>query len=128
MGKFTIQLSNITIQAIILPLHKFLLNQPINVPLDTSDIQRTPILRDLDSLGNKLTVGNPLPCFEDSHNSSLGFVVAIGGDTLMSLLVFGSGFFELHRVDLDAVLGVGEGGVDGEGVGGINFATFGVLG
>jgi hypothetical protein len=71
---------------------------------------------------------NPLPRFQNTHNSSLGFVVAIRCDALVCFLVLGRRFFELYGVDFDAVFGVGEGGVEGEGVGGVDFAAFGVFG
>lgn len=71
---------------------------------------------------------NSLPRLQDAHDSRLGFVVAVCGDALVSFFVFGGGFFELDGVDFDAVFGVGEAGVEGEGVGRVDVAAFGVLG
>jgi len=42
----------------------------------------------------------------------------------MRLLVLGFGLFELDLVDLDAVFGVGEAEVEGEGVGGVDIFAF----
>lgn len=72
-------------------------------------------------------MANALPRLQDAHNSSLGFVVPVSSDALVSFLVFGSGFFELDGVDFDAVFGVAEGGVQRECVGGVDVAAFGVL-
>jgi hypothetical protein len=44
------------------------------------------------------------------------------------LLVFFFGFFELDLVDFDAVFGVGEVRVEGEGVGGLDVFGLGVFG
>ena len=46
----------------------------------------------------------------------------------MRLFVFFFGLFELDLVDLDAVFGVGEVWVEGEGVGGGDVFAFGVFG
>jgi hypothetical protein len=72
-------------------------------------------------------VANPLAGFQDAHNGRLGLVVAVCGDALVGFLVLGGGLFELDCVDLDAVFGVAEGGVEREGVGGGDFAPFGVF-
>jgi hypothetical protein len=121
-------LRNISIQPIILALQKFLLNQPVNISLDARDLQRAPIARSLDRLGDQLGVADPLARLQDAHNGCLGLVVAVCGDALMGLFVLGGGLFELHRVDLDAVFGVAEGGVEGECVGVVDVAALGVLG
>ncbi len=73
-------------------------------------------------------MANPLARLEDAHNSRLGLVIAVCGDTLVGFLIFGGGLFELDCVNLDAVFGVAEGGVEREGVGGGDFAPFGVFG
>lgn len=120
--------SNISIQPIVLPLQKLLLNQPIDVPLNPADLQRAPVSGRLDCLRDQLRVADALPRLQDADNGRLGLVVAVGGDALVGFLVLGGRLFELHRVDLDAVFGVAEGGVEGEGVGGGDVAAFGVLG
>lgn len=121
-------LRDISIQPIILPLQELLLDQPIDIPLDPTDLQRAPIPRRLDRLRHQLCMANPLPRLQDAHNSRLRFVVAVRGNALVGFFVLSSGFFELHCVDLDAVFWVREGGVEREGVGGSDFAAFGVLG
>jgi hypothetical protein len=68
-----------------------------------------------------------LPALHDPHYCGLGLVVSISSYTFVSLLVLGFGFLELDLVDFNAVFGVGEGGVVGEGVADIDVATLGVL-
>lgn len=55
-------------------------------------------------------------------------VVPVRGDPLMGLLVLGFRLFELDLVDLDAVFGVGEAEVDGEGVCVVDVFAFGRFG
>lgn len=102
------RLSNISIQAVILALQELLLDQAINVTLDAADFQRAPVLRGLDRLANQFRMADPLPRLEDPDDCGLGFVVAVSSDTFVGFLVFLRRFFELHGVDLDSVLGVGE--------------------
>lgn len=45
----------------------------------------------------------------------------------MRLLVLLFGLFELHLIDFDAVFRMREGGVQGEGVGVVDFAAFGMF-
>jgi hypothetical protein len=71
---------------------------------------------------------NSLPRFQDAHDGSLSFVVAIGSDALMGFFIFFLGFFELDSVDFDAIFGVGEGCVEGECVSGADVSGFGVFG
>lgn len=73
-------------------------------------------------------MADSLARFQDAHDGGLGLVVAVCSDALVSLFVFGGGFFELDRIDLDAVFDVGEGGVEGECVSGRDFAAFRVFG
>ena len=121
-------LRNISIQPIILPLQKLLLNQPINVPLDPTNLQCPPIPSRLDSLTHQLSMTDPLACLQDPDNSSLGFVVAVGSDAFVRLLVLGCCFLELDGVDLDAVFGVCKGSVERERVGFVDLSAFGVFG
>ena len=71
---------------------------------------------------------NALPRLQYPHDGRLCFVVAICGDALVGFLIFGYCFFELDSVDFDAVLGVGEGGVQSECVGWVDVTTLGVFG
>jgi hypothetical protein len=121
-------LRNICIHSIILSLQELLLNQPINIPLDPRHIQRAPTPRHANSFRHQLTMRNPLARLQYAHNSRLGLVVPVGSDAFVRFLIFGDGLFELDLVDLNAVLGVGKGGVEGESVSGINVAAFGVFG
>jgi len=73
-------------------------------------------------------VADSLARLENTHNGGLRFVVAVCGDTLVGFLVLGRCLLELYCVDLDAVFGVVEGTVEGEGIGGIDFAAFGMFG
>jgi hypothetical protein len=113
---------------ILLPLQELLLNQSINIPLNPTNLEHPPTPRRLDRLGHKLRMTNPLPRLQDAHNRSLRFVIAVRGDALVGFFVFGRRLFELDGVDFDAVFGVREGRVQGEGVGGADFARFGVFG
>ena len=121
-------LRNISIQPILLPLQKLLLNQPINIPLNPANLQRAPIPRRFNRLAHQLRMTNPLPSLQNPHNRRLGFVVTVSGDALVGFLVFLRRLFELDGVDLDAVFGVVEGAVEGEGVGRVDVSTLGVLG
>ena len=121
-------LRNVSIQPVILPLQKLLLNQAIDVPLDTRNFQRAPVPRGLDRLGDQLGVADALPRFQDPHNRGLGLVVSVCGDALVGFFVLGGRLFELHRVDLDAVFRVAEVGVEGKCVGRVDVPAFGVLG
>ena len=121
-------LRNVRVTSIFLPFQKLLLDQPIDVPLDARHLERPAVLGRLDGLGNELRMRNVLAGLEDAHDGGLGLVVAVRGHALMGLLVFGGRFFELHRVDFDAVLRVCEVRVEGEGVGGVDVTAFGVLG
>jgi hypothetical protein len=111
-------LRNISILPIIVPLHIILLNQPINVPLDISHSQNTTTYRRLDNLTDKLRMTNSLPALHNPHNRRLSLEIAIFGHTHVRLFVFFFGFLELDLVDLDAVFGVCEVGVESESVGG----------
>jgi hypothetical protein len=112
-------LRNVSIPAgiVVFPLPDLLLDQPVNA---------TP--RCLNRLRNQLRMTNALPRLEDAHNSSLGFVVTIGSNTLVRFLVLFLGLLELHRVDLDAVLRVCEGCIKGESIGGVDVSALGVFG
>jgi hypothetical protein len=123
-------LRNVSIPAgiVVFPLQELLLDQPVNVLLDATDLQRAATPRCLNRLRNQLRMTNALPRLEDAHNSSLGFVVTIGSNTLVRFLVLFLGLLELHRVDLDAVLRVCEGCIKGEGIGGVDVSALGVFG
>ena len=69
-----------------------------------------------------------LAALHDAHDGGLRLVMPVGGDALVRFLVLLRRFLELDLVDLDAVLGVGKGEVDGEGVGSVDVAALGVLG
>ena len=68
-----------------------------------------------------------LPALHNAYDSSLRLVVAVRCNTLVSLLVLLLGFFGLDLVDLDAVFGVGEVEVHGEGVADVDVFAFGVF-
>ena len=59
-----------------------------------------------------------LSALHDAHDRRLCLEVAVLCHAHVRFFVFFFGFFELDLVDLDAVFGVGEVGVEGEGVGG----------
>lgn len=65
---------------------------------------------------------------QNSDNRRLGLKLPVCSDALMGFLVLGLGLAGLNLVDLDAVLGVRKGGIDGEGVGRINVLAFGRFG
>lgn len=69
---------------------------------------------------------NTLLPLHDPHHGRLRLVRAIGGHALMRFLVLLFRLLGLDLVDFDAVFGVGEGGVEGEGVGFVDvFALWG---
>lgn len=113
----TTHLRNISIQPILLPLEKLLLNQAIDIALDAANLQGTSIAGGLDSLSDQLGMGDAFAGLEDAHDGGLRLVVAVGGDALVGFFVLGGGFLQLDGVDLDAVFRVGEGRVQREGVG-----------
>ena len=69
-----------------------------------------------------------LAALHDPDDGGLRLVMPVGSDALVRFLVFLRRFLELDLVDLDAVFGVGEGEVDGEGVGRVDVAAFRVFG
>jgi hypothetical protein len=103
-------------------LQEFLLNQPINVLLDARHLKRAPTPRGLDRFSDQLGVTDSLSRFQNPHNSSLRLIIAIRRYTFVRLLVLCLCFFELDRVDLDAVLGVCEGSVECESVCEVDFS------
>jgi hypothetical protein len=121
------RLRHISIRPVVLALQKLLLNQALDIPLNPTDLERTPIARRLDRLGDELSVPDALARLEDAHDRRLRLVVPVGRDALVRLLVLGGRFLELDRVDFDAVFGVGERRVEREGVGRRNVAALGVL-
>jgi hypothetical protein len=121
-------LRNISILPIIIPLHIILLNQPINIPLNIRHPQHAPTNRRLNNLTHKLRMANRLPALHDAHDRRLRLEIAIFRHTHVRFFVFFFGFFELDLVDLDAIFGVGEVWVEGEGVGGGDVFAFGVFG
>lgn len=124
----TLTLRNIRVLPIILPLHIILLDQPINIPLDIRYTQDAPTDRSLDDLADELRMTDGLPALHDAHDRRLRLEVAVFRHTHVRFFVFFFGFFELYLVDLDAVFGVGEVRVEGEGVGGRDVFAFGVFG
>lgn len=69
-----------------------------------------------------------LPALHDAHDGRLGLEVAVFLHAHVRLLVLFLRLLELHLVDLDAVLGVREVWVEGEGVGGRDVFALRVLG
>jgi hypothetical protein len=124
------RLRNITIHVLplLIPLHIILLDQPINIPLDIRHRQHSSTHRGLDNLTHQFRMPNRLATLHDPHNRRLGLEIPVFGNTHVSFFVFFFGFFELDLVDFDAVFGVREVGVEGEGVGGRDFFAFGVFG
>jgi len=121
-------LRNISIPPIILPLHIILLNQTINIPLNIRHAQHTSTNRRLNNLTHKLRVPNRLPALHDAHDRRLRLEVPVFCDAHVRFFVFFFGLFELDLVDLDAVFGVREVWVEGEGVGRGDVFAFGVFG
>jgi hypothetical protein len=121
-------LRNISILPILLPLHIILLDQPVDIPLDIRHRQHAPAHRRLDNLTHELLVSDRLAGFHDPHNRGLGFEVAVLGHAHVRLFVLFLGLFELDLVDFDAVFGVREVRVEGEGVGGRDVFGSGVFG
>ena len=73
-------------------------------------------------------MANGLPALHDAHDRRLRLEVAVFRHAHVRFFVFFFGLFELDLVDLDAVFGVGEVRVEGEGVGGRDVFAFGVFG
>lgn len=73
-------------------------------------------------------MADPFTRLQNAYNGGLRFVVAVCGDTLVGLLVLGRSLFELYCVDLDTVFRVVEGAIEGECVGWVDIAAFGVFG
>lgn len=112
----------------ILSLHIILLNQPIDVLLDVRHSQHTSAHGGFDDFRHQFLMTDGLATLHDPHYRSLAFEVAIFGYTFVCLLVLLFGLFQLHLIDLDAVLGVFKAGVDGEGVGVVDVFAFGMFG
>ena len=112
----------------LIPLHIFPLDQPLDILLDIPHIQHTPSLRLLNDLRHQLGMRNRLSALHDPDNCRLGLELPICSHALVRLLVLGFGLAGLDLVDLDAELGVREGGVGGEGVGFVDVFAFGGLG
>ena len=68
-----------------------------------------------------------LSALHDPDNSRLRLIIAIGGDTLVRLLILLLGLFGLDLVDLDAIPRVGEVGIQCKFVGVIDIFTFWLL-
>lgn len=64
----------------------------------------------------------------DPHHGRLGLVRAVRRHALVRFLVLLLRLLGLDLVDLDAVFGVGEGGVEGEGVGAVDVFALGGFG
>ena len=125
-------LSNVGVRVPVLTLHIILLDQSItspsvshtqhsfhgreylllNIPPNISLIQNAPTPRRPDNLHNQLVMTDLLPALHDPHDRRLRLIVSISSYTLMCLLVLLFRLFELDLVDLDAHLGVAEGGVE----------------
>ena len=103
------------------------LHSLLNILLNIRRIQHTSTLRSSNDLRNELSMSDRLPALHNADDSSLRFVVAVRCNTLVSLLVLLLGFFGLDLVDLDAVFGVGEVEVHGEGVADVDVFAFGVF-
>lgn len=120
-------LSKISIHIPLLPLHILLINQTINILLNLLDIQDTSLLGRLNNLYNQLLVPNPLRTLHDPHDRGLSFEVTVGEYTLVRFFVLFFGLLQLDLVDLDAVLFVREGGVEREGVCGVDVTAWGLF-
>lgn len=68
-----------------------------------------------------------LATLENSDNRRLTFEIAVFGHADMRFFVLFFRLLELDLVDLDAILGMLKGGVDGEGVGFVDVFAFRVL-
>ena len=71
---------------------------------------------------------NRLSSLHNPYNRRLGFELPVRRDALVGLFVLGFSLAGLDLVYFDAVFWVREGGVDGEGVGGVDVFAFGVFG
>lgn len=120
--------SNVSIHIAVLSLHIILLNQPINIPLDIAHRQHTSTHRRFDRLAHQLLMAYTLPGLEDADHSGLTLEVPVLCHANMSLFVLFFGLFELDLIDLDAVFGVREVGVDAEAVGCVDVFALGSLG
>ena len=80
----------------------------LNVLLNIRRIQHTSTLRSSNDLRNQLSVRNRFPALHNADNRSLGFVVPVRCDTLVSLLVLLLGLFGLDLINLDAIFRVRE--------------------
>ena len=69
-----------------------------------------------------------LAALHDPHDRRLRFEIPVFGDADVRFFVFFFGLAELDLVDLDAVFGVREGVVEGEGVGVVDVFAFWVFG
>lgn len=69
-----------------------------------------------------------LATLQNPYNRRLAFEVAVLGDADVGFFVLFFRFFELDLVDFDAVFGVLEVWVDGEGVCFVDVFAFGVFG
>lgn len=68
-------------------------------------------------------MGDLLARLHDADNSRLRFIIAIGRDSFVGLLVLFLGFFGLDLVDLDAVFGIGEIQIHGECIAAVDVAA-----
>ena len=123
----TTDLGDVSIQPVVFSLQKLLLDQTINIPLDTADFQRTPIPCRLDGLTNQLGVTDPFPRLQNPDDGGLRLIVAVGRNPFVGLFVLSRGLLQLNGVDLDAVFGVGERSIDSECIGFVDLAAFRVL-
>ena len=114
----------IQIGSTLIPLHILLLDQPLNVLLNVPHIQHTSALSLLDHLGNQFCMCNRLSALHDSDNRRLGLELSVCGNALVRFFVLGFGLAGLDLVDFDAILGMRERGISGEGVGGVDIFTF----
>lgn len=114
----------IQIGSTLVPLHILLLDQPLNILLDVHHVQDTSTLGLLDHLGDQFRMCDGLSPFHDPDNRRLGLELSICGDALVRLFVLEFGLAGLDLVDFDAIFGVRERGVDGEGIGGVDIFTF----
>lgn len=99
----------------------------VNILLDIRHAHNAPTPRGPNNLGHQLRMRNTLPTLHDAHNGGLRLKLSVRGHALVRVLVLFFCLFELDAVNFHAVFGVGEGGVESEGVGGVDVTAFGVL-
>ena len=115
----------IHIPALLISLHIILFNQLLDILLDIPHIQHTSTLGLLNDLRNQLGMTDRLAALHDPDNRRLRLKLPVRCDSFVSFLVLRLRLARLDLIDLDAVLWVCEGVVDGEDVIFLNVFTFG---